>query len=322
MKKKIKGFLQSLSKFFRFFYRLFYANVVVFYKKLHCAAINKTCLDKYFLSHEYNNCSFYPTLLRKNPRKAARIYRRIVSFDDNGIPWVKGFEQKYWPVTIIQFGLLSYNFYLSYEKKEYLDNVKAVCDWLIKNIEDDGKILHKVVYHSSITNEDILPPYCSAMVQGEAISLLVRGFHLFNNKNYLEYAQKALSPFNIPTNDGGVMETIGAYSFYEEYPTPTPSHVLNGFIFSLFGLFDLSKEDCGSAKDAKILFEKGVNTLNTFLPLYDGGFCSRYDLSHFTCAPNNSNMNPFYHFIHINQLIALNSFIKSSTITYYINLWK
>ena len=74
------------------------------------------------------------------------------------------------------------------------------------------------------------PPFGSAMVQGEAIALLVRGYLLTQDEKYLECAEKALQPYETQVEDGGVLRYFMGMPFYEEYPTPTPSLVLNGFI--------------------------------------------------------------------------------------------
>ena len=110
--------------------------------------------------------------------------------------------------------------------------------------------------------------------------------------------------------------------FYEEYPTKTPSLVLNGFMFSLFGLYDLSCTESEKSELAKQLFHDGIHTLETVLPMYEGGYCSRYDLSHITAAPKSGLKNPFYHPIHVNQLVALQSIHHSPVFEYYIKEWK
>lgn len=46
--------------------------------------------------------------------------------------------------------------------------------------------------------------------------------------------------YRVASADGGVLATfLNKYHWYEEYPTQPASFVLNGFIFSLLGLYDL-----------------------------------------------------------------------------------
>lgn len=318
-KKIMKKNLKFIYKATRGMYRIFFANPLVWYKKRYCAAINEFGFYNVF---EYKSDSFYPAIVKEQPKKTDKIYKRIVNFDEQGLPMVKGFVQKYWPVTIVQYGLLNYNFFLTYKDEKYKKLVIAVCDWLIENISDNGVWEHHIKYHSNVVNEDLLPPYASAMVQGEAISVLVRGYKITGNMVYLDCSEKALQPYTKIVSDGGVLDYFYDMPFYEEYPTNTPSLVLNGFMFSLFGLYDFSLEDHSGNELAKRLFNQGAETLIKVLPLYDGGFCSRYDLSYITCAPNNDNKNPFYHAIHVNQLMAMNSILHSDVIEYYVNAWK
>ena len=59
---------------------------------------------------------------------------------------------------------------------------------------------------------------------------------------------------------------------YEEYPTTPPLFVLNGFIYSLFGLYDLAQLGEGEMKvTAQKLYDEGMKSLKVMLPLFDSG---------------------------------------------------
>ena len=317
---KLRAIAHGSRRICKKVYKITYMNPVIAYKKLGCPAINNFDID---IDFQYKPDSYYPALLKKNEKKAKKIYSRTVDFDHKGIPMYRGFTaQRYWPVTITQYGLLNYNFYLSTKDRKYSDRVIAVCDWLLENIDKTaGAWYCNIDYHCNVVDEDMQKPFCSSMVQGQAMSVLVRGYHLTKNEAYLECASKAINIIKTPVEEGGTFREVGGYSFYEEYPTKTPSLVLNGFIFALYGLYDFSVTDYAGAEVAKDLFGKGYTTLIKLLPLYDGGFCSRYSLSHITWKPN-YNTNPLYHPIHINQLIAINSIKKSSILEYFINEWR
>lgn len=309
----------GMRRFFKSCYKVFYMKPVIAYKTLGCPAINEFKIHRDFV---YSTDSFYPALLMDDERKANKIYSRMVDFDSHGVPMYRGFEQRYWPVTITQCALLNYNFYLSHNHEEkFKTRVLSICDWLVDNIDEKtGAWLCNIKYHCTVADEDMTPPYCSAMVQGQAISALVRGYILSGKEEYLECAGKALRPLFTPVNEGGAYREFAGLPFFEEYPTHRLSMVLNGFIYTLFGLYDLSQCDCSASNKAGQLFDDGYNTLNKILPLYDGGFCSRYSLSHITVRPN-YNSNPLYHPIHINQLIAINSIKESPILEYYIKEW-
>ncbi|GFS06154.1 D-glucuronyl C5-epimerase [Elysia marginata] len=92
------------------------------------------------------------------------------------------------------------------------------------------------------TAEIQMPPnWYSAMGQGQAMSALVRAYNLTGDRKYLVAAERALYLFTLGSEEGGVRARfMGQLDWYEEYPTvPTSSFVLNGFIFSMMGLYDV-----------------------------------------------------------------------------------
>lgn len=150
----------------------------------------------------------------------------------------------------------------------------------------------------------------SAMGQGHAISVLMRAYqHSGGDLRYLQSAVAALRPFRIPSYQGGVLATfLGKYGWYEEYPTHPPSFVLNGFIYSLLGLYDLMTiGPAAHGREAALLFQQGMSALKGMLPLYDTGSGTSYDLRHFTLgvAPNIARWD--YHATHVNQLLLLST---------------
>lgn len=147
----------------------------------------------------------------------------------------------------------------------------------------------------------------SAMGQGQAISLLVRAFIVSKDQKYLDAAERGLDIFEITSSEGGVVTKFaGVYDWYEEYPTTPASFVLNGFIYSLLGIYDVKEVSKGnSATKAKMLFDNGMNSLKKMLLMFDSGTGTFYDLRHLTLgiAPNRARWD--YHTVHINQLNLL-----------------
>lgn len=147
----------------------------------------------------------------------------------------------------------------------------------------------------------------SAMGQGQAISLLVRAFIVSKDQKYLDAAERGLDIFEITSSEGGVVTKFaGVYDWYEEYPTTPASFVLNGFIYSLLGIYDVKEVSKGnSATKAKTLFDNGMNSLKKMLLMFDSGTGTFYDLRHLTLgiAPNRARWD--YHTVHINQLNLL-----------------
>lgn len=146
------------------------------------------------------------------------------------------------------------------------------------------------------------------MGQGHALSVLSRAYyHSGGNTKYLTAALNGLKPFKVPSSQGGVLATfLNRYHWYEEYPTEPASFVLNGFIYSLLGLYDLMViAPPGQAQEAEFLYNEGMNSLKNMLMLFDMGSVTSYDLRHFTIhiAPNLARWD--YHATHINQLLLL-----------------
>ncbi|VDD84189.1 unnamed protein product [Mesocestoides corti] len=170
----------------------------------------------------------------------------------------------------------------------------SVANWFVINQSRDGA--WKISAKHTFTREIFLKPgWCSAMGQGQGISLLVRAFNVTGEIRFLKAASRALEPFTRPVQHSdacGVRAYFLGQSdlpWYEEYPAVPGVFVLNGFIFSLVGLFDLSQVTLGNAdptivSNASHLFDEGINTLVRVLPLYDSGTGSFYDLRHLNLA--------------------------------------
>jgi hypothetical protein len=86
----------------------------------------------------------------------------------------------------------------------------------------------------------------------------------------------------------------------EEYLVDPPSHILNGFIWALWGVYDYAR--WADSSPARELFSACVSTIESALPDYDTGRWSLYEL------PAGSASMPasrYYHGLHIVQLRVL-----------------
>ena len=82
-------------------------------------------------------------------------------------------------------------------------------------------------------------------------------------------------------------------------PSNPPSLILNGWIYALWGLWDVAA-GLGST-EARVLFDESLKALQASLADYDTGWWSRYSL----WAGGRDLAKPFYHRIHVVQLEAL-----------------
>lgn len=169
-----------------------------------------------------------------------------------------------------------------------------------------------------------LPPgWYSAMAQGQAMSTLVRAYKKTLDYKYLSAALRATKIFRIPSAEGGVLAKLwDKIPWYEEYPTTPSSFVLNGFIYSLIGLYDLqTMAGPEEGREAYQLYTEGMRSLKTLLPLYDTGSGTIYDLRHLYLhkAPNLARWD--YHATHISQLQLLSSIDPDPIFTNFLERW-
>lgn len=207
----------------------------------------------------------------------------------------------------------------------------AAADWLVKNQNDRGG--WSVPVERSIAERKlVLPPgWHSAMAQGHGISVLTRAFKHFNDEKYLKSAAKALKLFKINSSDGGVRGEFFGNIWYEEYPTTPGSFVLNGFLYSLIGLYDLSQLELmidendetmrAKIQEAQELYSAGVRSLKQLLPLYDTGSGTIYDLRHVALgtAPNLARWD--YHAVHVYLLKWIAGIEKDEVLSKTADRW-
>ena len=235
-----------------------------------------------------------------------------VQFDSHGIPhvYLPDVGHICHPITIANWGLHLYNCYIESHNESTLDRAINLTSWLIKNHKEG-------IWFINFPNNfyKINPPWPSAMVQGQAIGLLSRIGALLKRKDCLKIATLALKPFSKSVTEGGVLVKTKYGDFYEEYPSTPPSLVLNGFIFSLFGLHDLG--NLHNIETAKQLYLNGLNCLKNIIDQYDTGFWTRYDL-----YPIKRHASQEYHKLHISLLKSLLSIVNEPRFTFTAKRWQ
>ncbi|MCL6576101.1 D-glucuronyl C5-epimerase family protein [Kyrpidia sp.] len=224
------------------------------------------------------------------------------------------------PVTIAQYGLQEYSYYLVERTDESLRNAIRSANWLVENQDmQTGKWYYGFDFAVAGMDVTLKAPWSSAMAQGQAMSLLTRVYRVTKDRRYLDAALRAMHPLHESVSDGGLTADFFGHPFYEEYPTSPPSYTLNGFMFTLIGLYDLPA--VAPASGASKLFEDGINTLTFALPFYDMGNTSAYHLGHLSRPPRKIHSSPDYHLEHITLLRALSSITGDPIITFYRDLW-
>lgn len=243
-------------------------------------------------------------------------------YDSHGIPMLdyRGkLGKQYNPIAIAQYGLGNYDLYRHSGQTERRCNFIRAADWLVKHLELNKYGVRVWQHHFDWEHSEILKaPWWSALAQGQGISLLVRAFADTGDAKYLDTARAAFSSFVVDIGDGGVScREENNDLWLEEYVVSPPSHILNGFIWALWGVYDYYL--CTQGESVKRLFQEGISTLAANLWRYDTGFWSLYDLNDTTLSPIAS---PFYHQLHIVQLFVMHRLTRNDVFSQYGQVWE
>jgi hypothetical protein len=227
--------------------------------------------------------------------------------------------RQYNPIAIAQYGLGNCNLFRRSGNPAFRNNFLRVADWLVAHLEPNAQGLAVWNHHFDWEYRDTLrAPWYSALAQGQGISLLVRAHKESGNSRYLDAAQQALQSFFKPVTEGGVTFTDAHDDlWFEEYVVSPPTHILNGFIWAAWGVYDyfLATRDHG----VRDLFAHAVRTLTRNLDRYDLGFWSLYEQSG-TRLPMVAS--PFYHQLHIVQLRVMHRLTGEEKFAHVADRWE
>jgi len=242
--------------------------------------------------------------------------------DPSGIPQLDYHGHiglQYNPIAIAQYGLGNYNRWCRTGDPTHKQKFLLIADWLCSHLESNSHGLAVWNHHFNWEYRDTLQaPWYSALAQGQGISLLVRGHKETGDPKYLDAARRAFISFRHPLSEGGVAFTDESGDlWFEEYIVSPPTHILNGFIWALWGVHDyfLATKDI-SAQD---LFSRGVRTLLHNLDRFDLGFWSLYEQSG-TYLPMVASA--FYHGLHIVQLRVMHRLTGEDTFVRIADRWE
>ncbi len=242
-------------------------------------------------------------------------------YDHAGIPLLNyrgKIGLQYNPIAIAQYGLGNYNLYRRTGDAGRRRKFTAAADWLVSNLEQGPAGLRVWNHHFDFEYRDLLrAPWHSALAQGQGISLLVRAYADTENAEYLDTAGLAFQAFLNGVDSGGVTYVDdGGHTWFEEYIVSPPTHILNGFIWATWGVYDYLLATRESA--AQKLFHNAVATIAANLPRYDAGFWSIYEQSGTRLSMLAS---PFYHRLHIVQLQIMHRLTGEDTFREFALTW-
>lgn len=259
--------------------------------------------------------------LAKSPEFEARPR---VALDRLGLPRNQYAEAYFYnPVTISQYGLRHYGRWLQRRLGSDREKMQRAANWLLANQGRDGRWPYRFTYTvakmGTSPGVTLAPPWSSAMAQGQGMSLLVRTWRMTGNRRYLTAARRAVKPLAIDVARGGLKRRLAGGPFFEEYPTTPPSHVLNGFMFTIIGLWDVAPW----SREAANLYRESRRTLLRALPLFDRGpgKASAYHLG-FRTAGQPVYVLPAYHDLHRAQLGVLDAIEPHPRLPAFRKRWR
>lgn len=248
-----------------------------------------TCYSKTIVTGYYNDLTEKVT--QDNPDILIPKY-----FVDTG-------EEIYIACGIFQYGLGAYDLYLNTGEETYKKKLLACAKWAVEHQQKDGGWV-------AVPFGKFKSPY-SSMAQGEGISLLIRAYIVTQDEQILNAVHKAKEFLLKPVIEGGTAEYCDGDVYLYEYPQEPL--VLNGWIFSVWGLYDYCKY-FDAAEDKKVL-ETTLNSLKKKLQNFDNQYWSTYD-------EGKRLASPFYHKLHIAQLTVMHDLFGDLIYKEYAHKWQ
>lgn len=297
----------------------------------------KRVASSYILNHKTSNLTFWHTPLSVNmlaaeDLKAIRAYPQnyeskiglidtVDELDVIMLDYKGDLGLQYNPNAIAQLALGYYDKILSGEDclKEFLNQARYFLDHG-REVED-GALLWEYKFPFEMRNY-LKSPWRSALAQGQGISVCLRAYKLTGDERYLEHAEKAFKSFKYLSREhpGGVLDDSRGYIWLEEYIVDPPNHVLNGFIWALWGVRDYAV--FFNNEYAWSLWDSCLKTLKENLEYYDIGFWTTYDLIKFN--PEKQPVIPssiYYQRLHAVQMDAMYQLTSDPVFDRYREKW-
>jgi len=138
------------------------------------------------------------------------------------------------------------------------------------------------------------------------------------NDCYLEAAKEAFNTFTKDVRKGGVTYTDSkGCLWFEEAIVDPPTHILNGFLWASWGVYDYFLHTGDHEADG--LFNEAVKTLRDNLSQFDAGFWSLYEQSG---TRMRMLASPFYHSLHIVQLQVMHKLTHDPVFKQFADKWE
>ena len=294
----------------------------------------KRIISSYVLNYKNSNLAFWHTPLRIN-ELTDKDLRALRAYPQN-------YESKIGQIDMTDgFGVIMLD-YKGSIGRQYNPNAIAQLalgyyDKILSGKDCSEKFLTQSVYflnHGREVEDDILlweynfpfemrnylhSPWRSALAQGQGISVCLRAYKLSNDERYLEAAKKAFKSFCYLAKEhpGGVLDDWDGHTWLEEYIVTPPNHILNGFIWALWGVRDYAV--FYNHNYAWELWDSCVKALKANLHRYDIGFWTCYDIK-----SDNQPVMPcsiYYQKLHVIQMKAMFNITGEKIFKEYNQKW-
>lgn len=253
-------------------------------------------VGKVYSKNEVNG--YYNNLTEKVLNPAALL-------DETGLVYNVTSDGKkvYFSIAIFHYGLGAYDLFILTGFSKYKEAFMRTVEWALKNQEENGAWDTFSIVGTRI-------PY-SSMAQGEGASLLVRAYKETCDEKYLKAAKQAVDFMCIPIAGGGCTQYMNNKLWFKEYIEKPV--VLNGWIFSIWGLYDYYKASNDQAY--KNILDNAIQTLEKDMETFDYNYWSKYDME-------NTIASPFYHRLHIAQLQVMYELFDCEIFLRYAKKWE
>jgi hypothetical protein len=233
--------------------------------------------------------------------------------DSNGVAMKRyraPLGKQYTPTQVAQVALEYYDRWLVDKDEKSLASDKAAflvqINWLLANQQADGRWLFNFKWGR------MKSPWWSAMTEGLAMSALLRAYSITGDPACLTAITRARTTFERDRDhDHGVAAPISVgsakYIVYEEYLSAyAEPNVLNGWIFSLIGLYETATYLHDQSALADLMGpDRGFAALKALLPYYNTGNWSFYYITSATKDRHGRYDTKSYHVLVIGQLTYL-----------------
>lgn len=206
-------------------------------------------------------------------------------FDKDGVPFlrIKGVGDVYNPAGVGVYAL-KYAGLETYDNdktvKEDIKKFRACVKWLKDNLKHKNDYwVWEYTFDSTYNDVTVKAPWYSAFGQATGIEALLASYKIDGNKQDLKVAEKAARVLFVPIDKGGLLYQKHKDIWFEEIAVPVnnPPHILNGHMRTLIAIKKLA--DASGNKDYQDWYNRGLDTLEKWLPLYDTGYWLKYDLN-------------------------------------------